>query len=259
MSDCYDGLDIIVRPEKSVFVGRNKTTEKLLNLTSEKVRNQLLNIGFYYPYTREEKEEYFSSELENYGIPAMNFIYYWSFHKRGKIPSMEEFFDDYIKTYCDVLDAETIRFKKHFDSRQGVFKKKHLIGRLFRAYYSFHREIDLLYQFAAYDGIDIQYSFKNDRKGIDFIIQYKGNTFGIASYVGSKKSNAWKEVKNNTRHDYSQIHMIDMVAHFFSGDSEYNCELLNGIAVYSRKFVASKFFEIVRLSEERKNEETNQG
>ena len=37
---------------------------------------------------REEKDEYFSSELENYGIPAMNFIYYWSFHKRGKVYSI---------------------------------------------------------------------------------------------------------------------------------------------------------------------------
>ncbi len=244
---CYDGLDIIVKPKDVTFITRSGINKKPLDLNQKKIREQLRRIGFICPYNKETKYEYFSEDLERYSIPYMNYIYYYEFYKRQRIPTFEEFLKSYLYIYCDQLNESEYRIKPFFDNENFKFNEKQLMGRVFRSYNSFHREIELLFQLASYDGVEIKYSFQNDLRGIDFIVDFNGKKFGLASYVNTSRSNNWKQIKNTLRHDYSDIEMIDIVANI-SGNN-CNCDSCNGIYVYKNDFVASKYFEMIKRTE----------
>lgn len=243
---CYDGINIILTPKKITYQTKSGIKEKTLNLTIEEIRRQLKKIGYICPYTRETKDEYYSEKIENHKLPYMNFIYYYELFKLGRIPTFEEFYKGYLTIYCNKLSDGTYTVKNCFDESDFSFTEKHLIGRVFRSYNSFHREVEFLYQLANYDDIKIQYSLQDDLNGIDFIVDYKGKQFGLASYIASKRSYKYKQAKNTTRHDYTNIKMIDVIARFGDREAEPNCDTINGIYVYSPSFVASKYFEISR-------------
>jgi hypothetical protein len=248
--NCYDGMDIIVRTNKVIKVTRKETREKELNLTIADIRNQLNQIGQICPYNRETYHQYYLKELEEYNLPFMNYIYYFVFFQLLRVPTFEEFVNTYITIYCDQIAENLYTVKPYFDAGNFCFTKEQLMGRIYRSYNSFHREIEFLFQLGSYEGIDIQYRFQDDLNGVDFTVNYNGKTFGIATYIGSNNSYKWKQVKNTSRHNYDGMNVIDVVANFKGNAEERNCDVYNGIYTYSPATVAQIYFEIVQKSEE---------
>lgn len=251
--NCYNGIDIVLTPSSITYTSKHGVKEKALNLDINKIHEQLESIGYTCPYTSVDKWDYYDEALENYGIPFMNFVYYYELYKLQRIPTFEEFYKGYLNIYCDPIGNGKYKIKPFFDGDSNFsFTEKQLMGRVFRSYNSFHREVELLYQLAAYDGVHIKYCFQDDMNGVDFTLTYKGHTFCLASYVGTRRSYGYKNIKNNDRHSdyYSQRHMIDIVAKWGKGDGTDNCDCINGIYLYSPAFVASTFFEIVKEAEE---------
>lgn len=239
--DYYKEKNIILTKNKIIFIQNGKKKEKKLNLDLYQVRNQLKQIGFYKPYTNTTYNEYYSENLEHFGIPYMNYIYYLAFFRNLQIPTFNDFFSVYIETYCEKLKNGMYRIKQELNDEEFQFTKKQLIGRVFRSYNSFHREIDLFFQLIQEKDFEITYDFQNDLNGIDLTVTYKNKTFGIASYVATKKSNQWKQIKNTERHQY-EIKMMDIVAKMHGKD--INCDCINGIYLYSRSVVKNKIQDI---------------
>ena len=242
----YNTQDIIICPKTIKFVNHKGSQTKGLNISSYDIRRQLKKIGFISPYNDENAQDYYSVHLEKYSIPYMNYIYYFLFFKLLRIPTFEEFLDEYIKIYMEEMPDGTYRIKQYFDPESSCFSKNHIIGRIFRSYNSFHRELDFLFQLSKYDGISIWYDFQDDLNGIDFTVNYNGNIIGIASYAGTSRSKEWKVKKNEYRHDYSHIQMINAVAKFKGNNS--NCNSYNGVYLYSYDFVKQIYDKIREIT-----------
>lgn len=245
--NCYDNVDIILKPDSitSISCGQSKT--KKLHITEKDVRKQLQDIGYICPYNVNTRNEYYAEYLENYALPFMNFIYYYWMFRLERIPTFEEFQKGYFQMYCDRIGKDTYTFKNFFDSTDLQFTEKLMIGRVFRSYNSFHREVDFLFQMAKYEDIEIQYRFKDDMNGIDFTIKYKDKIYGLASYLDTKRSVNYKIRKNTIRHDYSDIEMIDVIAKLNKEDT--NCDVVKGIYLYSPKYIETMYNEIKKRYE----------
>ena len=64
-----------------------------------------------------------------------------------------------------------------------------------------------------FEDAEIEYDLVKDlHDGIDLILKFEGKTYGIATYVGTNNSFEYKSKKNDYRHDYSNVEMIDIVA-----------------------------------------------
>lgn len=246
---CYDNINFVITGEKIIMKSQQGIQEKNINFNVEDIRKQLNSIGHICPYTHSTYHLYYSNELERYGVPYMNYIYYLLFFRHLRIPTFEEFVNEYINVYCYQLPNGLFSIKDFFDAGDFSFTKEQLIGRVFRSYNSFHRELELLFQLKEYDDLNVKYDFQDDLNGIDFTVEYNNIPFYIASFVGSQNSFKWKNIKDNIRHDYNGKNMINMVAHFKDEDPEKNCVSYNGIYTYSPIFVAQKYFEIVRQEE----------
>lgn len=245
----YDGQDITIYPNKAILTTPKGTREKEINITLKEIRDQLIKIGNNCPYGHDNYSQFYSSAVEKYGLPYMNYVYYFLFFQQLKVPTFQEFFDMYVYLYCDVLPNGLYTVKNYFDPSDFCFTKEALMGRIYRSYNSFHRELEFLFQFKEYDDISIWYDFQDDLNGIDFTVIYKGVHFGLATYIASENSYQWKQRKNNVRHDYSNLNIIDIVAKFKKEDPDFNCVSRNGIFTYSPKFVAKKYFEIIKAAE----------
>lgn len=233
----YENKNIILTKDKILFIEDENRQEKSFRLNVSQIREQLRRIGFYKPYTNETYDEYYSERLEHFGIPYMNYIYYLAFFRNLQIPKFDDFLSIYMDTYCEELPNGKYRIKQELNDEVFEFTKKQLIGRLFRSYNSFHREIDLLFQLSQEKEFVVAYDFQNDLNGIDFIIEYKNKFFGIASYVATKRANNWKQIKNTERHEYN-LKMFDIIA-IMHGE-EKNCDCVNGIFLYSKSFIKNK-------------------
>ncbi len=245
LSSKYDDLDIGIFPKQNkISIKENgKIYSKFCNLTLSDIRNQLRAIGFYKPYNSSNYSEYKSEKLENSNIPYFNYVYYKLFCMNLRIPTMNEIVNTYIREYCINVygDWYQIRDEYFYDkSEPFVFTKKALIGRVFRAYNSYHREIELLFQLAEYSDMDIRYQFKADLDGVDIIIYHNNKKYGIATYVGTSRSSSYKSKKNKYRHDYEGFEMIDLILQFGVNDVDYR-----GISLYSPVFV-KKFIEEIQ-------------
>ncbi len=235
----YKDKNIILKNDIIIMIENGRKQEKKLNMNLEEIREQLKKIGFHKPYTDLTYYEYYSEKLEHFGIPYMNYIYYLAIFKNLKIPTFYDFISTYIETYCDKLPNGMYQIKKELNDEEFQFTKKQLIGRVFRSYNSFHREIDLFFQMKK--NFSVEYDFQKDLNGIDLTVSYKNKTFGIASYVESRRSLEWKKIKNTERHQY-ESNMIDIIARMH-GENK-NCRTFNGIYLYSDWYIREKVNEI---------------
>lgn len=238
----YKDKNIILTNTKIIKIENGKRKEKNLNLSLEEIREQLKNIGFHKPYTEITYYEYYSEKLEHFGIPYMNYIYYLAIFRNLRIPTFNDFISCYIETYCDKAQDGMYRIKPELNDEEFYFTKKQLIGRVFRSYNSFHREIDLFFQIKK--SFSVEYDFQKDLNGIDLTVFYKNKTFGIASYVESKRSLVWKKVKNTERHQY-EANTIDIIARMHGKDK--NCRDFNGIYLYSDWYVREQMKKIKEI------------
>lgn len=240
LSASFRGVNLrITWDDMFVYTDGGRRFEKRFTLTMSDVNKFFGENPFVCPYSRETKELFYSDELEHHAIPYMAFVYYHFVWQYMKLPTLAQFVSEYVKQYCVPLRNGKLTFNSKYDSQPITFSKEALIGRLSRSYNSYNREIQLLLALKEYRTLDVEYDFQDDLfKGIDISIWRKADDafFGIASYVNTMRSNAWKQdVKNTVRHDYEDDEMIDMKASL--EDDSADCYVVGGVKFYSEDFV----------------------
>lgn len=247
--EAFNNLDITIGNGRVTLKNSKGISHKKITVNIEDIRTQIRINGDQKTYNKGNYDVFYERELENYGLPYMNFIFYYFFCKNMRVPTLEEMVDSYIKTYCEVLPDGRICCKPVFNSRKYIFTKEALIGRIYRSINSFYREIELLFQLMEYEDIEVKYDFQDDLDGIDFTVTCRGQEFYLASWVGTNRSRAWKKIKDKNRHADDKRNLIDIVAVIKPDSSRYNMKNYNGVFVYSPKFVARKYIEILQKAE----------
>lgn len=214
-------------------------TERLFDMTSFKLHEQLKNMDYNKEYNATGKVT--CPEIENYKMIPFAYMYYYFVAINGKIPTPNELSEQYLKVFCEKNLDGTYKFKNKYllDKKNLNFDKNSLVARIMRAYNSYNRELELL--------INLKEKFKNKAIvkydsiadlccGVDIIVKTKSNEeYGLATYVGTKRSKSYKVKKNTLRHDYSKLNMIDVIA-YMSGDDK-NVTKYGDIFVYNKSVV----------------------
>jgi hypothetical protein len=162
-------------------------------LSSKEIEEQIKDYQLTFLQVIDERIEW--------GIPLPMFVE--TFNKLvaedHQIPSQ----DDFVKRYFEdnAADLEAIA------ARQSL--KTGLEARLRRTYPSLVRDVHLNAMLKE-KGLKVSYDVDTDiAKGVDHTVQYKGTTFYIHGYVGTKRGRFGRKVKSR-RHDFEGIH-IDAV------------------------------------------------
>lgn len=242
----YEDKNIVLQRNKMIFINGTECTQKELNVSLKDIHVQLKKIGFHKPYKSDTYDSYYSERLEHYGLPYMNYIYYSFFFEHLKIPTFEEFIETYIETYCKEIDKNLYTVKQELNDEHLAFTREQLIGRVFRSYNSFHRELELFFQLCHENEFEVEYNFQEDLNGIDLNVKYKNKRFGIASFVDTNRSQSWKKFKNDFRHNYDEKNMINIEARMKKPN--INCISYEGIYLYATWFVKQKIEEIKKKS-----------
>ena len=138
--------------------------------------------------------------------------------------------------FCEKQANGNYKFNNEY-STQIEFTYEELTSRMLRSYNSFNREIEFILNLMDKSTkFDIEYDLCRDLfDGIDLTIAYQNKIYGIAEYVDTGRSKAFKNKKNTTRHDYSNFEMIDVTAKM-SGD-ECNVVEYGDIYCYDNQVV----------------------
>lgn len=247
--DKFKTINLSITPNNKYFLLMDcyLFSEKTLSASYEAILEQFKDIKFEQPYNKDTISKFRTIKIEHYPIPYLNFIYYFLFCEKERIPTLDEFIKGYFNFYCIQIGENKYQFKKEYDSNQLIFYEEELVGRLSRGYNSFNREIQVLYFLKQFPDLQVSYDLNVDlEEGIDITVKYKNKTYSLAIYVDTYRSNKYKHKNKNTiRHDYSKYNMIDIVAKFGSKNS--NCYDLNGIWLfkdsYLKNIIKSQIFK----------------
>lgn len=180
--------------------GKKEIIKKTNNLTLEQIRNEFKEINFDKFYTATGGRSYKNSILENRKIPPFSFLYYYLLIKNERIPTPQEMVKNYIRFFCEKNENGYYIKEKYAESELFYFNYKAIAGRVCRAYNSFNREVDLLFQLFQEKDIQAKYEFKIDIfKGMDIVVKYNGEKKGIACYQETKRANDFYTLKHTTR------------------------------------------------------------
>ena len=192
-----------------------KNIKKEFNVKLSTIHQKMKEMDYVNEYNSCNKR--ISEEIENYAMMPFAYVYYYYFAENLNIPSPKEFVDKYFELFCEKKgDKYTFKEEYVIADKNIVFEYDDLKGRILRSYNSFNREIEfLLNVLNNCKDFKIKYNLYTDLfDGVDLSIDYNNNHFGVAEYVSTKRSKSFKSRKNNTRHDYSDLNMIDIVAVF---------------------------------------------
>lgn len=252
LKDAYQNVNITITPDKIILKNKQGVFEKPLTLTLNDIRKQIERIGFHKPYNSTTYDLYFSEAVEKSNLLYINFIYYLAFYENLKVPTLMEVTSKYLEMYCERVGnskaGALYKVKPLFVENSITFTSKEITGRIFRAYNSFHRELELFFQLREFKDLYVEYDFQKDLHGIDFTVLCNEKEFGIASYVNTRRSTEWKNVKDTFRHDYSKLNMIDIIAVMSANKGKVNCYNRKGVYTYSPVFIKEKYQEILELS-----------
>lgn len=224
--------------------------EKLFTLTLQEAREQFKKTDFQRKYEEIGKAK--STEVEDYKMIPFAYMYYYMLAKNLRVPMPDELAEEYINTFCVKNPDGTYKFKDKYliSTSNLIFNKNDLIGRIFRAYNSYNRELDLLLQLREkFKGkAVVKYDSVADLCcGVDLIVttynKVKPKEYGLASYVSTSRSSAYKYRKNTLRHDYSKLNMIDVIAHM--GGTEKNIIQCGDVFTYESKVIDKLYKEIL--------------
>lgn len=254
LRNCYDKVNILIRKNWAweKYGEKNGSPVYLVhddfNTSIKDFRNFVSQVSIERPYAEHRGFENMKDELENNEIPYLVYPVYHYFVSHGKFPTLDEATSEYLKLYCD-KSGDEYQFKSVFNiSGNPVFTESDIRSRMFRSYFSFVREIYLLFSLMEYDDIEVEYDFSVDTKdGLDIVTKCNGKTVYIASYVATKRSFYWKSHKNMFKHDdsYEGKSIIDAPA-FRVGDNR-NCKDLGQAFVYTDEEIQRIHDEIVNI------------
>lgn len=238
-----NNIAILKNTIKYYDLDEKKIIKKTLPLTIESIHKHLESFKYQKLYNKVKST---NDNIEKYRMIPFSYIYYYFIAKNLRLPSPQEYIDIYINTFCIKLESGKFTFKEEFLIAQDniEFEYNELASRMLRAFNSFNREIEFL--FNIYEHLDlskalIKYELADDTlDGIDFMVLNLETQkyIGIATYVGTARSNNFKNRKNTTRHDYSNINMIDVVANMPSRYNN-NCNVIScgDVYIYSNNVV----------------------
>lgn len=173
----------------------NKTIIKR-KLTSEDIFNMISSLEFSGDYRGKP------DSVEMAEIPFMMETFYLYIYKFGRIPSQEEFADEYFFNNNIILNPDGSCVYIYNDT-QYVKSTNDLMSRIYRAFPSFIRELYLYYKLLESGKFKyIRYSVYSDIKGTDIkVTRFDNKEFHLDSFVNSKRSSYFYEQKNNYRHN----------------------------------------------------------
>jgi hypothetical protein len=210
--------------------GKKEIIKKPNTLTLHKIRKQFGQTDFDNFYTNTGGRHYKNSILENRKIPPFSFLYYYLLIKNEKIPTPQEMVNKYIKFFCE-KDENGYHIKsKYAESELFYFNYKAIAGRVCRAYNSFNREVDLLFQLFKDNEIQAKYDFKIDiLQGMDIVVKFNGEKKGIACYQETKRANDFYTLKHTTRRQDGDNIIIPLAM------NRYNSIHIGDIRVFSKR------------------------
>jgi hypothetical protein len=232
-----NNIAIMGNQVKYVDIKDGLVKKKHFNLTLENVREQLSKINFISTYNKTGRVV--NKIIEDYKMQPFAYTYYYLVVTKNKVPSPDELLNTYLETFCEHIENEKYTFKeKYLLSNNIIFEKNDLKARILRAYNSYNRELEFLIHLTTVlnNKALLKYELVIDIcDGIDFIVKKDNIYYGIATYVNTKRANEYKFRKNNYRHDYSKLNMIDVVA-ILSGSNKnvINC---GDVLIYNDKVI----------------------
>ena len=220
---------------------------KPANLNLQDFEYDIARMNNSVPYHYGDKS--LKNELENNTIPVLVYPVYVFLVENERFPTLQEATLAYINMYCDKIGQSEYRFKEkyHVEGNPRFFYSD-ILGRMYRSYYSFVREIQLLLALSEYDDIEVKYDFRLDLEGADIICTNPttGKIAYIASYVYTPRSMSWKYRKDNFKHDHPFDCYIDAIA--YMGDYRSNTMKVGAAAVYTPKYVSELHAQIIALT-----------
>lgn len=217
---------------------RGRETERVLPFNQRTVEKFFAEHGFTCPYTRENKDAFFSKEVENHETPYMAVAYYNYLYERQCPPTLDQMVEYYFGLFCQQTRDGRWTFKANVDSNPIVFERSELVGRISRSYNSYNRELHLLLSLGEKKGIDAEYDLRDDLyKGIDLSVWRVRDDryFGIASFVDTKSSNSYKyDVKNTSRHTYED-EVLDVKASLDPASED--CFIISNVVLHSQSCI----------------------
>ncbi|MDF2879957.1 MAG: hypothetical protein K0R54_514 [Clostridiaceae bacterium] len=142
--------------------------------------------------------------VENAQLPSIAKVFYESIFMR-KILTPETLFKEYLFKNFINTDNDTYKLK----GTEKTYSGQGIKARVYRAFPSLLRDFHfyvLCFNSKIFE--NIKYSFITDTQdGIDIMVTYKGENFGISLFVDTARSMQFKK-KKYKRHDYSCLKEI---------------------------------------------------
>jgi hypothetical protein len=180
---------------------------KKIDWTTEKLIRQIEIM----PYSGEKRIK--ENSVENAKLPYVVPIFYYYIFNMDRIPSEEELFNEYINIYMDKDENGNLIVKNKL--REQYCKEKlsfeGVKARVLRTYPSLIRDFHFYLLCCESNKFEkVLYSMRTDiYDGIDLIIHYKNEKFGVSLFTSTKRAKIYKDKKYN-RHDYNAINEITL-------------------------------------------------
>ena len=212
------------------------------SITNANVRSFLEKLDYWYPQHPEFQEQH--REYEKTDIPNQAFSFYLFVVLKRRIPTLSEYCQYYFKEHCQQIDEVYFKFKPKYwtgmlEHGMGVaienkFPITACVGRLARAYTTFLREVEL-YTRLQDAGCKVQYSFVDDKHGIDLKIFGKTCTYCIKEFVATKKSLEKLGEKESGKSEKWGQKIVYLPLHMSNTYAPVNIEVINNVYLYDEK------------------------
>jgi len=233
-------MDINLLPENIVlkiskdglkFTKRDSVVESNLPLNLSELRDELSKMDFLTYYRNVGGKYARTEDVEKLKMPPFAFMFYYLFCIKGVIPTPKVMCDTYIRNYCiKIGDTDCSLKPQYTDNSELVFSESSIRGRICRAYNSFNRELELLFQLfeVTPDDFEVYYSVQDDfYRGVDICIVKDKTFYGVASYMNSENSTKYRKLKESYRQTYDNISLIPVVAVFENNKDGLESNIVN--------------------------------
>lgn len=170
----------------------------------------------------------------------------------GKIPDIDEFIRQYIKTYCDTVSEGIYTYKPCYRQADFNITYHDLRTRIYKIYFSFAREYHL-YLYLEEAGLNVFIDRREDYVNrIDLGVIKNGTLYILDTSLDSKRSNRFEQRKMTSRRsilDSSEFlkqkyrcetyERIPMKACRFSDNPMFNTQKVGKFDLYSEEYLKS--------------------
>jgi hypothetical protein len=194
----------------------------LIKFNSEEAIKQLSGFEMAFP---KDKDPITEDYLE---FPSFARHFWITARDENNIPKQQEFREGYLRENGQHVNIKSLT----------PYLMKCFEARLHRAYPSFVRDLVLSLQlsensFLKEHGIDVSYNIELDLKGLDILLTYKDEMYGLDCYVGTKNAKNRKEQKQERHPDFNNVYYVDMKlrTHIAVGVGENKLHLYDDFAL----------------------------